>query len=407
MIRAVYATLFWLALAVHPLGAQEFRALARVNAEDSALQNASSDRAQMRLALSQAVPFRVFTVSDPARVVLDFREVAWDALPAAFNQSRAVARVSTGSAPDQGWSRMVLKLATPMAVESAAMQTDPETREAVIELSLSPISLEEFTAQARPPVGLSVPVEPVADAPARPREQVEERLLIVLDPGHGGVDPGAQRSGYDESDLVLVFARELREALLRTGMFEVMLTRDADIFIPLPTRVTMARAAGAHAFLSIHADALAQGNASGATVYTLSETATDEASAALAEHHDRADILAGVDLAGSDDEVTNVLLDLARLETDPRSDMLADALVEGIASAQGALHSRPRLEAGFTVLSAADIPSVLLEIGYMSDEGDLGNILDAEWRARIQGGLVQALMDWARADAMQAVLLRQ
>jgi len=250
-------------------------------------------------------------------------------------------------------------------------------------------------------------VEPVADAPARPREQVEERLLIVLDPGHGGVDPGAQRSGYDESDLVLVFARELREALLRTGMFEVMLTRDADIFIPLPTRVTMARAAGAHAFLSIHADALAQGNASGATVYTLSETATDEASAALAEHHDRADILAGVDLAGSDDEVTNVLLDLARLETDPRSDMLADALVEGIASAQGALHSRPRLEAGFTVLSAADIPSVLLEIGYMSDEGDLGNILDAEWRARIQGGLVQALMDWARADAMQAVLLRQ
>ena len=407
MIRAVFAIFFWVMMAAQPLVAQEFRALARVNAQDSGLQDARAGGARLQLALSQAVPFRVFTVTDPARVVLDFREVNWEALSPEFNQSQAILRVSTGGAPDQGWSRMVLELSAPMAVDLAAMQTDPETGEAQVEVTLTPTTLEEFAAQARPPVGLDIPVEPATEAATRPRDERPDRLVIMLDPGHGGVDPGAQSAGHDESDLVLIFARELREALLRTGLFDVLMTREADVFVPLPTRVTMARAAGAHAFVSIHADAIAHGHASGATVYTLSETATDEASAALAEHHDRADILAGVDLAQSDDAVTNVLLELARLETDPRSDMLADAMVDGIAGVDGTLHSRPRLEAGFTVLSAADIPSVLLEIGYMSDEGDLDNILDPAWRARIQSGLVRALIEWASADAMQAILLRQ
>jgi N-acetylmuramoyl-L-alanine amidase len=115
----------------------------------------------------------------------------------------------------------------------------------------------------------------------------------VLDPGHGGVDPGAVRGDHTEADLVLTFARELAEALRRTGRVDVVMTREADVFVPLPTRVTLARAAGADALISIHADAVAEGRARGATAYTLSDTASDAASAALAEQHDRADLCRG------------------------------------------------------------------------------------------------------------------
>jgi N-acetylmuramoyl-L-alanine amidase len=232
-------------------------------------------------------------------------------------------------------------------------------------------------------------------------------VVVVLDPGHGGVDPGAVRGDHTEADLVLTFARELAEALRRTGRVEVVLTRQADVFVPLPTRVTLARAAGADAFISVHADAVAEGRARGATVYTLSETASDAASAALAEQHDRADILQGVDLSAADDVVAGVLVDLARVETAPRADALADGLVAGIGAAGLRLHRRPRGEAGFTVLRAADIPSVLLEIGFMSEPADLEDIVDPEWRAEMQAAIVESVLDWAETDAMRATLLRQ
>jgi len=233
------------------------------------------------------------------------------------------------------------------------------------------------------------------------------RPVIVLDPGHGGIDPGAVRGEHTEADLVLTFARELAEALRRTGRVEVVLTREADVFVPLPTRVTIARAAAADALISIHADALAEGRAQGATLYTLSETASDAASAALAEQHDRADMLQGIDLSTSDDVVADVLMDLARVETAPRADALADGLVAAIEEDGLRLHRRPRGEAGFTVLRAADIPSVLLEIGFMSDRGDLENILDPDWRAAMQAALVEGLLRWTEDDAMRAALLRQ
>ncbi|MBF9061058.1 N-acetylmuramoyl-L-alanine amidase, partial [Rhodobacterales bacterium HKCCSP123] len=233
------------------------------------------------------------------------------------------------------------------------------------------------------------------------------RLVVMLDPGHGGVDPGAVRGDHTEANLVLTFARELRDALRRTGRVEVVLTRDSDLFVPLPTRVTLARAAGADLFVSLHADALAEGVARGATIYTLSETASDAAAEALAEQHDRADLLQGIDLHGADDVVAGVLMDLARLETAPRSVALADTLVDEIGESDLTLHSRPHGEAGFTVLRAADIPSVLLEIGFMSDAQDLENILDPEWRARMQAALVEGILDWADADAARMALVRQ
>ena len=244
---------------------------------------------------------------------------------------------------------------------------------------------------------------------AEPAPPLRTRPLIALDPGLGGVDPGAERDGYSEADLVLLFALELREMLLRDGLVDVFMTRERDEFIPLPYRMSLARVAGADLFISIHADALAAGDgmAPGATIYTLSATGSDAASAALAAQHDRADLLAGVDLGQSDDVVADLLMDLARLETDPRSDALADALVTGLEGAGVELHSRPRLEANFTVLCAPDYPSVLLEIGFMSEGGDLENIHDPVWRSRAQGGIARAIEAWLAEDNLRRSLIRR
>ena len=402
MIRAAFVFIVFLVTCL-PAAAQDLRALARVLAEGSRLEDDGRE-VVLDLALTQAVPYRIFVLDDPARVVLDFREVAWTGLGADFNASDRISGVVTGRA-DAGWSRMVLALTGPMAVDQAGMLTDDSDGTATVQLRLVPVGQAAFAEQAaHVPVGVRLPPVPV-EAAAVPRG--DGPIMIALDPGHGGVDPGAQRRGQDEADLMLVFAIELREVLLRSGLFDVVLTREGDWFVSLPERVTIARDAGAQAFLSLHADALAEGAARGATVYTLSETASDAASEALAEAHDRADLLAGVDLAGSDDGLADVLIDLARLETAPRSEALADQIVAELDHAGANLHRHPRLEAGFSVLKAADIPSVLIELGFISDAEDLANLMNAAWREQVQEAIRDALLAWATEDEVRATLLRQ
>ena len=384
-------------------GAQQMGGLARLLPGESRI-SAREAGVEITLGLSQPVPFRVFTLTDPARVVVDFREVAFGRWPDTAVLPPGVARLAAGPARQAGWSRLVLTLDAPLAPGTAAMTTDRASGRAAVTLRLSPVDAATFAAGAsRPPEA----TRPEATVPEARAAAGGGRLTVVLDPGHGGVDPGAVRGDHTEADLVLTFARELRDALRRTGRVEAALTRETDVFVPLPTRVTLARAAGADLFVSLHADALATGEARGATVYTLSETASDAAAAALAEQHDRADLLQGVDLHGSDDVVAGVLMDLARLETAPRSRALAETLVERIAAADLRLHPRPHGEAGFTVLRAADIPSVLVEIGFMSDPRDLENIRDADWRARMQAALVDGILRWADADAARMDLARQ
>lgn len=402
MIRAALVFMVFF-ISCLPAAAQDLRALARVLAEGSRLED-DGRAVVLDLALTQAVPYRVFVLDDPARVVLDFREVNWTGLAPDFDRSDRISDVVTGRA-DAGWSRMVLTLTGPMAVDQAGMITDDADGSATVQLRLLPVRQAEFAdLAAHVPLGVQLPPVPV-EAAVGPRG--DGPIMIAIDPGHGGVDPGAQRRGQDEADLMLVFAIELREVLLRSGRFDVVLTREGDWFVSLPERVTIAREARAQAFLSLHADALSEGVARGATVYTLSETASDAASEALAEAHDRADLLAGVDLAGSDDGLADVLIDLARLETAPRSEALADRIVAALDQAGANLHRPPRLEAGFSVLKAADIPSVLVELGFISDSEDLANLTDAGWRARVQEAIRDALLAWASEDEVRATLLRQ
>lgn len=388
--------------------AQDFTALARVQQEESRLSNGWRGSVLLELGLSQGVPWRVFQLDDPKRMVLDFREVDWRGFDVdAFGAADGVAAVRVGQFRP-GWSRMVVDLSLPLVVDEASLTLDTETGAGQLRIVLEKQDDAAFAARA------GAPRDPRWDLPEPVTFETEPDaekpdwapVLIVLDPGHGGIDPGAERSGVSEKDLMLTFGRELRESLRRAG-FEVHMTRDEDVFVSLERRVSIAHEAKADLFISLHADALQKGHATGATVYTLSEEASDAASATLAERHDRADILAGIDLSSADDQVADILLDLARLETQPRSEHLATQLVRSIKGATGAINKKPHRKAGFSVLKAADVPSILIEVGFLSSDEDLKRLKDVNWRAVMAGAIRDGVQAWVDEDKALRDLVRQ
>ncbi|WP_342779802.1 N-acetylmuramoyl-L-alanine amidase [Maritimibacter fusiformis] len=382
---------------------QGFTALARLTGDGVTLTERRG-RVEIGLEITQPVPWRVFTLDDPVRVVVDFSELDWGATDAGALAEGVIRTTSIATGVYRpGWSRMVIALDRPMVVDEAGMETtDSGARVAIL---LRDSDAETFAASAGAPA--SATFDMAATAPAPPEPQPDGPLVVVLDPGHGGIDPGAERDGVVEADLMLTFARDLKEVLLRAGNIDVVLTREGDYFVPLEERVSIARRAGADVFLSLHADALAEGRATGATVYTLAADASDVASEKLAERHDRADLLAGVDLTEADDAVALVLMDMARTETAPRTDRLANALVEGIHAATQSTYKTPRMEAAFSVLKAPDIPSVLIELGFLSSERDRERLTDPDWRRAAAEGIRDALLYWAIEDAAASERLRQ
>ncbi len=375
-----------------PVRAQELSALARVDAMRSGLV-ATAKGLELRLGLSQPVPWRVRLMDNPPRLVIDTREVDWAGAAVLAIVRPALAMRAGSFRP--GWSRLVLELDGPYRLVRAEMVTAGETR---IDLALAPTDAADFAVEAAKP-DLPEWAAPKAAELALPVAEGAGPLVVVLDPGHGGLDPGAGRDGQSEAALMLTFARELKEALIRDGRFRVVLTRDADVFVPLETRTSIAREAKADLFLSLHADALAAGDVQGATVYTLAEETSDAAAAALAERHDRDDLLAGMDLTAQDDVVAEVLMDMARTETLPRTDRLAAAMVAAIKTARIRMHRQPHQTGGFSVLRSPDIPSALLEAGFLSSDRDAKRLSDPVWRARLAEAVVEGLAAWSVEDA--------
>ena len=373
--------------------AQELSALARIEPAQSYIRDAGQG-VEIRFSLSQPVPWRVRFRADPPRLVLDVREVDWTGVEGVLQTTDHVRGVRAGVFRP-GWSRLVLELSGPMALSLAEMSTQNDTK---LALRLDPTSAEAFAAAASQPELPGWGMPNVSDL-AKPPARVPGRWIVVLDPGHGGIDPGAERDGQTEADLVLQFAREFKEILLRDGRFQVVMTRDSDHFVPLETRISIARAAAADVMLSLHADALSEGEAVGVTLYSLSDEASDAASAALAERHDRDDLLAGVDLTAQDDLVASVLMDMARTETGPKIDRLATTLVGAITKAGLPMHRRPYQKAGFSVLKSPDIPSLLIELGFLSSASDLERLNDPGWRASMAEALRKGIVAWAEAEA--------
>ena len=383
-----------------PGRAQDFSGLATVNPGGSQIHDRRG-ALEVTLSLTQGVPYRIFTLDDPRRLVLDFREVDWRGVdPQVLLNSDIASSVAMGPFRP-GWSRMVIEVTEPLALERADMHVSRDSGAALMGARFTPVSAEAFAERAGLPAGSAWDLEP-RDVPA-PARDPDAPLRILLDPGHGGIDPGAEREGVVEAPLMLTFARELRDLLTRSGA-EVFLTRDDDVFVSLEGRVAMAHATAADLFVSLHADALPSGRALGTTVHTLSRDASDEASRLLAERHDRGDLLAGIDLSQSDDEIAGVLMDLARTETQPRSERLADALVLSLRREALPLNTRPRRSAGYSVLKAPDVPSVLVELGFLSSQRDRENLLDPAFRARLAAALRDGILAWKIADDTLAPL---
>ena len=348
-------------------------------------------RTRFVLDLTKRVEVSAFTLADPYRVVLDLPQVMFQ-LPAKVGETgRGLVKAFRFGLVMPGGSRIVLDATAPVRVEKAFVidPVDSQPARLVLDLVaidrdgfLRNIALENRPRRSEPPAKID-----------RDARDADPRPLVVLDPGHGGLDSGTVApTGDTEKTIVLEFAQQLRDKLEKSGKYRVAMTRTDDRFVPLADRVQLARSRQAALFLSIHADALPHrdSEARGASIYTLSETASDAEAARLAEAENRADVIAGVDLSAEPNDVADILIDLAQRETKAFSANFAHALAKEL-KATSRLHKHPLKSAGFRVLKAPDVPSVLIELGYVSSSQDLKYLLSDAWRSRAIDSITQAI----------------
>ncbi len=338
------------------------------------------------------VELATFTLADPYRVVVDLPQVVFRLPPKAGEHGRGLIKAFRYGLIMRGGSRIVLDTEGPVRIGKAFVLAPSSGQPARLVIDLAPTDRQSFMHE-------------MALAPRLPRTNTKEsagavkdssgdqRPLIVIDPGHGGIDSGTKSgNGQNEKDVVLGFGLLLRDKLLKSGKYRVAMTRSDDTFIPLNDRVRFARARKASLFISIHADSIprSEGQAEGATVYTLSEHASDAEAARLADAENKSDAIAGVDLTSQPDDVATILIDLAQRETKTFSMQFAHLLV-GEFKNTTRLHQHPLKSAGFIVLKAPDVPSVLVELGYMSTKDDMQHLMSPTWRARTADSLVSAV----------------
>lgn len=346
--------------------------------------------------LNRQIDLRAFTLADPYRVVVDLPQVVFQLPAKAGETGRGLVKAFRFGLVMQGGSRIVLDLKRPARIERAFVLEPTDGQPARLVLDLSTVDRETFMRtlavenRARRPEPAK---SPSPDRDTETKVSSDPRPLIVVDPGHGGIDNGTSApSGETEKAIVLEFSLALRDRLEKTGRYRVAMTRSDDTFVALGDRVRMARAQQAALFISVHADALARGDgeARGGTIYTLSDTASDAEAARLAEAENRADVIAGVDLTAEPGDVADILIDLAQRETRTFSTQFARTLVGELKSV-ARMHKHPLKSAGFKVLKAPDVPSVLVELGYVSNRQDLKSLVSETWRARTADSIVQAV----------------
>jgi N-acetylmuramoyl-L-alanine amidase len=354
------------------------------------------DESQTRFVmdLDRKIDLHVFTLADPYRVVVDIPQVRFQLPPNTGESGRGLVKTFRYGLVMAGGSRVVLDVTKPVRVDKAFVVDAADGAPARLVLDLAATDRDSFLRKIALDEKLVRPDNPSLPSANAPQSNTADpRPLVVLDPGHGGIDTGTKAaSGEAEKDIVLDVAQRLRDRVEKAGKYRVLMTRDDDTFIPLADRVRIARNAGASLFVSIHADSLPrkEGDAQGATVYTLSETATDPAAARLAEEENRADVIAGVDLKSEPDDVAGILIDLAQRETKTFSVQFAHKLISEMKDT-ARLHKDPVKSAGFRVLRAPDVPSVLVELGYVSNKQDLQSLLSSAWRDRAADDMATAI----------------
>lgn len=364
-------------------------------------ENAGTTR--LVLDISEHVSYQTLHLSDPYRIVLDMPEIDWKVGAGSGTGGGtgggegqgAIARYRYGLFRD-GVSRLVLDLDGAAVVDRIFVLQPQGKYPYRLVIDLKPVGREEFLLAMKTsrPDG-NVRRTARAAPPPRIGDSTNNRRRIIIDAGHGGIDPGNLGViGVPEKTIVLNMALAMKREIERRSKYEVILTRDRDIYIPHRERVAIARHAQADLFISVHADSLTKSKKNakvrGATIYTLSEIASDREAAALARKENRSDLIAGVDLAGESDEVTNILIDLAQRETMNFSARFANLLIPELRG-RVPLRKNAHRFAGFIVLKAPDVPSVLFELGYLSNRQDARSLNSSDGRKKISSAVAVAV----------------
>jgi N-acetylmuramoyl-L-alanine amidase len=354
------------------------------------------------LDLDKTIQFRAFALADPYRVVVDMPQVSFQLAAGTGTAGRGLIKAFRYGLVMPGGSRIVFDLTGPARVANSYVLDAANGQPPRLVLELEEVDrttfVQSLAAESRPELkpaiadaaDIAVAAEPAA--PPKPAAPPDLRPVVVIDPGHGGIDNGTQSSGESEKNLVLGFGLALRDRIEKSAKYRVVMTRNDDTFIPLADRVRIARNQSAALFVSIHADALPrrEGDAQGATIYTLSDRASDAEAERLAEAENKADAIGGVNLTEEPTDVADILIDLAQRETRTFSNRFARLLM-GEMKSTVRMHKHPLKSAGFKVLKAPDVPSVLIELGYVSNKGDLEHLVSENWRSRTVGSMAQAI----------------
>ena len=366
----------------------------------------AGDEAKTRLVvdLDRKIEVRAFALANPYRVIIDMPQVSFAFPDSAGEKGRGLVKAFRYGLVMQGGSRIVIDLAKPAKVERTQVLDPANGQPARLVLDLAATDRDTFMRALA--LNNRAPDRPRVRDPEPKEETTDARPLVVLDPGHGGPDHGTRLAPTDspEKAIVLEFCLLLRDKLEKTGKYRVAMTRTDDTFVALADRVGFARERKAALFISVHADALERGDgdAQGATIYTLSETASDPAAASLAEAENRADVIAGLDIAAEATDVADILIDLAKRETKTFSLQFARTLVGELRNATR-MHKEPMRSASFVVLKAPDIPSVLVELGYVTNRQDLKSMTSEAWRTKATDAVVQAVGTFFNARGVGAI----
>lgn len=363
---------------------------------------AAPDHSRLIFDMTGVVGAQARLAANPPRVIIDLPEVAFRIDPGegrATAGSKLIKSYRYGQfAP--GRARVVVDLAQPAKIVKAA--AEPKDGGAQLIIDLAPTSEANFVAAAAaaPPEPSPAAGPVVIEEAATP--SAADKPVVVIDPGHGGVDMGATgKHGEQEKAIVFEFARALVEKIEAGGRLRAVLTRTEDVFVPLEERVRFAHRQNAALFLSIHADTLAEGHVEGATVYTVANKASDAEAARIAEKENLADQAAGLESKAVVEQVGDILFDLTQRETRAFSAQFSRTLIARWREA-GSLNKNPSRSASFVVLKSYDVPSALLELGYLSSEKDLSRLTSPDWRSAAAGKTAEAIEAFFAARTKEA-----
>lgn len=353
-------------------------------------------RTRMVVELNRDANFRWFLLRAPHRLVIDLPSAEFSLDGEALAPLGLVTRVQFGQL-DETTSRLIFSSDGPFKISSVEVLENENGAGFRLVTEIEAGSQDEFEAalaEQIAPTGSTT--DGRGDRVGQAVAEIKEKpFTIVIDPGHGGIDGGAEGvAGTQEKDITLMFARELRDALAAHEGYRVGMTRESDVFLRLDERVRIARQQAADLFISVHADSIRLKGIQGATVYTVADKASDEEAAATALRENLSDEIAGIQVEADKGDVADILVDLIRRETHRFSINFARTLV-GELSETVTLINNPHRFAGFRVLKAPDVPSVLLELGYLSNSEDEARLLDEAWRADAISSITSAVDQFA------------